>query len=149
MTSGDADQNPFWVTVTSVCGYHEKTGRRFLRTLGAQHLPRRLQIAAFDYTADLDIHNATKIIVRHLVNIMGIVGCDVCKTELATFDKIVKDRDGAIETDLRVSCACGKQFLLHSCSVKTYSRGGLQEHVSALCPTSRHLSQVVRLHIAP
>ena len=118
MTSGDADQNLLGVTVTSVYGYHEKIGRRFLRTPGAQRLPRRLQVAALDHTADLDIHNATKIIARHLVNTMGIVGCDVFKTELATLDKIVKDRDGTIETDLGVSCAYGKQLLLHSCSGK-------------------------------
>ena len=81
MTSGDADQSPLKVTVISVYGYNEKAGRRFLRTPGAQRLPRRLQVAALDHAADFDIHNAMYIIVWHLVNMMGIVDSDVFKTE--------------------------------------------------------------------
>ena len=70
------------------------------------------------HTADLDIRNAMTAIVWHLFNMMGIVDRDVFKTELATLDQIVNDRDGTITRNLRVSRVCGKQLLLHACSGK-------------------------------
>ncbi len=88
--------------------YTRVPSRRFLQGIGCQGLPRRVQRVLLPHTVDLDIKNAMFTLSWQLVESLGIVETDVFREELETLERLCKNRENVIATELGLELAAGK-----------------------------------------